>query len=169
MALLLRDTSPEKQDSNTSALAPRAQGPAASLASGVRNLISFEVSQQPGQNWLGSHQIWGENSEAKILSPPDVVKRTQFGGSTRGLRLSTSATTRESKKQCLSLRKQLQLHLQSASFVIFKPSLYLPGQVKGSVWPCRALGEHREQWAGVSTSLRKPAHPGHHPLCRAYV
>lgn len=146
---------------------PEGTGPCSIPPSGIRNLISFEVSQQHRQNCLGSHQIWAENSEAKILSLPGVVKRTHFGGSTRRLWLSTSATTRESKRQCLLLRKQLQLHLQSASFIIFKPSLYLPGQVKGSVWPYRALGEHREQWTGVSTSLRQPAHPGPSPTLQS--
>lgn len=136
----------EKLDLNTSTLALRAQCPAAFLL--VGSGIWLQLWQQPEQlqgfsqaklTWVISNMEWEQHGLDKEGCSSQHCKRRQFGGGTRELWLSTSATTRESKREHLPIRKQLQLHLQTASFVTFEPTLHLPGQVKGSAWPCRTL------------------------------
>ena len=125
---------------------PESTGPCSIPSSGIRNLTPALAAARATSSFLSStgktdfgHIKYGMRTAraGQDAFSSQHGKRRQFGGGTRGLWLSTSATPGESKRECLPIRKQLQLHLQTASFVTFKPTLHLPGQVKGSAWPCR--------------------------------
>lgn len=167
MPLLLRDPSPEKRDSNASALALRAQGHAASLPVGSGTWSASRFLSSTGKTVLGHIKYGVRTVRPRSFHFLVWLREHSLEEAPGDSGLALLPLQEKAKGSVFSWESSSNSICSLLPSSFSNPPSYLPGQVKGSVWPYRALGEHREQWTGVSTSLRQPAHPGPSPTLQS--